>query len=326
MNLNIVNLFKFMALVSSTVQAIQRTSSITYMYNICGNKPAIDLTKLQQIYFATSGQSVDNMFKSCSHGYARFLKTDNIIIELNVPCKLGNPKIKCDFSLMMAVRKWADTYIRNKTITNIKRRINIYPSVCPTIALGTTGCNSGWCDVWVAGGQAVTDVGSYIHEIGHTLGLNHASIPTSPTGDASSPMGWCCGGAKCHNAPHLFQLGWTKPMLNLVISKMLLGSKIIFTIPELSLSNKNMIRIRTKNIAYIYISYRAPVGYDGGILPEWTNAVHVHSYVEGNPASLPIAIARLGKNVIWENHIFGISLNVKVMNGTTATVTLTRIS
>jgi hypothetical protein len=310
---------------------------------MCGNKPHIDKAGLQKVYFGTSGQSIDNMFKSCSHGYARFLSTDNIIIELNVPCtgttvsgqKLGDPKKKCDFPLMLAVKEWAETYVRNKRLVSpavmqsIQRRIHIYPSVCPTIALGTTGCGPGWCDVWMA--QAVIDVGSYVHEIGHTQGLNHASIPTSKTGDASSPMGWCCGGAKCHNAPHLLQLGWTKPMLNFVVLDMPLGRKITFTIPELALSNKNMVRIRPvwKTInanVYIYISYRAPVGYDVGILPEWTNAVHVHSYVEGDPASLPMAEAQLVAGSIWKNRAFGISVSVKVMNGTTATAILTNVS
>ena len=147
-------------------------------------------------------------------------------------------------------------------------------------------------------------------------------------------MGWCCGGAKCHIAPHLLQLGWAKPLLDVVVPNMPVGRALTFTVPELALSNKNMVRIRPvwrrasnkASNAYIYVSYRAPAGYDGGILKEWTNAVFVHTYVEGDAASLPMAEARLGKGAVWKNRALGVSVSVKAMNGTDATATLTRVS
>ena len=41
---------------------------------------------------------------------------------------------------------------------------------------------------------------TFLHEIGHTIGLQHAKTPFSEYGDNSSPMG-SLPGIRCYNAP-----------------------------------------------------------------------------------------------------------------------------
>lgn len=59
-----------------------------------------------------------------------------------------------------------------------------------------------------------------MHELGHNLFLNHAGSfqPVRSGGiqyiaykDDSGAMGHCCS-TRCFNAPHSFQLGWSKPI------------------------------------------------------------------------------------------------------------------
>jgi hypothetical protein len=53
-----------------------------------------------------------------------------------------------------------------------------------------------------------------IHELGHTMGLQHAASPAYEYGDGSTTMG-SGAGVRCHNAPHTWQLGWSSPIASL---------------------------------------------------------------------------------------------------------------
>lgn len=60
---------------------------------------------------------------------------------------------------------------------------------------------------------------TWMHELGHNLYLNHAGSYQYQDGvsqyveykDDSGTMGHCCD-TRCYNAPHSFQLGWSKPL------------------------------------------------------------------------------------------------------------------
>ncbi|GLI66238.1 hypothetical protein VaNZ11_009980, partial [Volvox africanus] len=76
-----------------------------------------------------------------------------------------------------------------------------------TSLIWLTGENLGWLEVW-------------FHEIGHTYGMAHASIPggcgIGDQCDHTCPMGATGGqGIRCLNAPHNWQVGWGGPILQL---------------------------------------------------------------------------------------------------------------
>lgn len=60
-----------------------------------------------------------------------------------------------------------------------------------------------------------------MHELGHNMYLNHAGSYQANNAtkrlsfvgykDDSAAMGFCCS-TRCHNAPHSFQLGWSRPI------------------------------------------------------------------------------------------------------------------
>jgi hypothetical protein len=84
------------------------------------------------------------------------------------------------------------------------RRIYVLPAenTCGWAGLGTVGGNpsSSWivrCDI----------EGVYAHELGHNLGMRHASTTTNPYGDNSDIMGASSALYKI-NAPHHDQMGW----------------------------------------------------------------------------------------------------------------------
>ncbi|GLI60838.1 hypothetical protein VaNZ11_003046, partial [Volvox africanus] len=73
--------------------------------------------------------------------------------------------------------------------------------------------------IWMSG-NVVNNIELLFHEVGHTLGMAHADIPGGcdlvDQCDHTCPMGATGGqGIRCMNAPHLWQLGWSQPMLRL---------------------------------------------------------------------------------------------------------------
>ena len=70
-----------------------------------------------------------------------------------------------------------------------ENRILIQPDLCNFGGLGDVGCSSAGCYSWIIGSYVKTMPMSMVHELGHNMGLQHASTPTLNYGDSSSPMG-----------------------------------------------------------------------------------------------------------------------------------------
>ncbi len=90
-------------------------------------------------------------------------------------------------------------------VTSYPRKVYVMPpNSCPGAGLGTIGSvqsSRAWifsCDI----------KGVFAHEIGHNLGMDHASTPTEEYGDSTDPMSigtWMLHGV---NAPHRVAMGW----------------------------------------------------------------------------------------------------------------------
>ena len=103
------------------------------------------------------------------------------------------------------------------------------------------------------------------HELGHTLGMYHASTEDDEYGDHSDPMGGGITAPLCQvNAPHLWQKGWVG-ILDAVPG--------IYEI-EPTETTEYVLRIGT-----YYISLRKPVGIDAN-LQGYVNPRSGHEYLD----------------------------------------------
>jgi hypothetical protein len=289
--------------------------SITYLVTMCGHRPRATRAQLERMYFGgKTNDSLAAMFDACSFGVARFTREANRIVEVAVPCSgrtasglvLSDPARGCDRSLYYAATEWGDgvatRLLGPLNVSRTNRRVTLMPGVCPNAAFAVVGCEKFSCGAWLSGGSVIDDVGAYVHEIGHTLGLTHAASPTNAYGDTSSPMGWCCGGTKCYSAPHLWQLGWALPLLELDASAMRVGVWRRVEVPALVTARRNVVIVRFSSSSAFFVSFRARVGYDAGLLEDWSDAIFVHAWaidatrlptVLLPPDTLPTVVARL---------------------------------
>lgn len=102
-----------------------------------------------------------------------------------------------------------DGWAKNPPTPGYQHYVYIVPNaICNNWAgLGEIGGMNSWINE-----QYKNAVATYMHELGHNMGLGHASTRKDEYGDLTDSMGRCCDRrANCYNPIHTEQLGWTTP-------------------------------------------------------------------------------------------------------------------
>jgi hypothetical protein len=83
---------------------------------------------------------------------------------------------------------------------------------CNFAGLGVKGpCSkNNKCRIWISGDYSFFPA-VYFHELGHNLGLSHASFQGNEYGDFSDIMGYCCKN-RCFSAPNTNKLNISSPL------------------------------------------------------------------------------------------------------------------
>eukprot|EP00928_Gymnodinium_smaydae_P026454 TRINITY_DN20772_c0_g6_i1.p1 TRINITY_DN20772_c0_g6~~TRINITY_DN20772_c0_g6_i1.p1 ORF type:complete len:808 (-),score=103.10 TRINITY_DN20772_c0_g6_i1:165-2588(-) len=159
---------------------------------------------------------------------------------------------------------------------------------CSFGGLGVVGCaypglgQAGGCRTWIRDKYPMTRA----HEFGHNFGLMHAGTPGSEYGDASAVMGadraW-----NAFTAGARVQLGWLPDEAIFDFTASTTVSLQSLHLPPLSLDGQwSAVRFQCppENSAcksggieggHIIIAFRAAVGYDDDLQPEYEDRVHI---------------------------------------------------
>jgi hypothetical protein len=181
-----------------------------------------------------------------------------------------------------------------------QHRVYVLPSTvgCQWAGYAQIGCGSAcWAMI------ATCDRGDvYAHELGHNLGMWHASFDADGNGavDPTCPWGsWSGGGEYCDdsdfmgistnvwrqtNGPHKHQMGWIPA--NKVVDVAAGGTYAVAPLETDPATTSLPLLLRVARPApasgYYYLSYRRRVGYDAGMRSSYADRTNIHTSPGGN--------------------------------------------
>jgi hypothetical protein len=128
----------------------------------------------------------------------------------------------------------------------------------------------------------------YAHELGHNLGMSHASTDLdndgqidSTYGDWSDVMGLSGVGWRQVNGPHKEQMGWLSPAQILAVTPTGTQDFVISALETdpTTAAHPQLLKIfRPDRGDHYYVSYRRTTGYDATLRPEYADRTNVHRY------------------------------------------------
>lgn len=175
-----------------------------------------------------------------------------------------------------------------------------YVAACRWSGLARIGClhdarsrsagdGFGTCGAWINGHH---DVGVYMHEFGHVMGLLHSAASDGYAyGDMSCAMGSALptSGVRCFNAPQSYNLHWSLPILRVNAQDLEHAATVpALAIPSLSENRVNHVQIRCSERESVFVSFRNGTLGDENLSPSMTEYVYVHVQTDPHPLPLPL--------------------------------------
>lgn len=283
----------------------------------CGMTPSVSDIKLTNIM-----KSLTTAVHVCSKNS---MKLNVHINEKNIPV-LNNCYNGCNFE------SWANEVDIKLGQMTVPFTIYVMPDMnaCQWAGLGYTGCGAvattpfTRCRIWI-NGDAAKYIDTYMHELGHNLGLTHASQGTQEYADPTCAMGYCCW-QRCFNAPHNEQLGWgiAAKVMKINRNKPHTSVKMRLWDSRLTTTNASFIRIEGLN-KLIYLEYRSRlVGSADAGLP--FTAVNVYSTplrnALGSPTVLEASLKKKGDKWGASDMLLTVKLWSTILNRTYADILL----
>lgn len=158
--------------------------------------------------------------------------------------------------------------------------------------------SSSWRPFTLAGSE-YDKVDTFVHELGHNFGLNHAGRIDAATSkfleydDSSSTMGSDTGDKLCYNAPQQWALGWQAHQ-QADGAALKPGSTIVATLPPQHASPAAGLRIVpdwVRGARPVYLSYRLAADQDSDLYAEFSGKVNIYQMNEKSRSGWMAAVA-----------------------------------
>ncbi|MGI9286881.1 MAG: hypothetical protein ACR2P1_15955, partial [Pseudomonadales bacterium] len=214
--------------------------------------------------------SIDDLYRETSLGQVSF--AGDVVGRYSIAYSSTDT---CDVNAWAAA---ADAAAQNSGVdlSLYDRKVYVLPeaNTCGWSGLASLGGNPSYAWILRCDLDAV-----YGHELGHNLGMNHASTLANEYGDTTDIMGSAMSGLRQINGAHQEQMGWRSPNNILTVTQ---GGT--FDIAPLELGIEEGLAPQILKIAKpdsgetYYLSYRQPIGFDANLSTTLTERLHVHLY------------------------------------------------
>lgn len=303
---------------SSVATALPYTfKALVVPMSVCNYVPSTSSAALDATLFGTHSYSVEQIFTGCSYGHAVFSRDHVTVLQYAVPAACGvatDPDLACDYQQWAQV---ADHWLATNTQTfgqaQYSHMIYVLPRGIHTCGswggMGFVGCKGrGPCRVWIRG-EVDDQPMTYVHELLHNLGLNHANTPQLEYGDASDAMGLCCS-VRCPNAANLDHLGWAAAIAELNVTTMLHHKWHLLSLAVTTSASAPYLKI-TSPCETVYVQFRMKHAFDNGVPASGVyvyNVAAAAAAVAGFPSSTQYGWLQAAKQVFRAGSGFQVKL------------------
>ncbi len=284
-------------------------------------------------------QSVRGMYEASSNGALSFTSDINVdgqndVYDVTLPYATGTG---CDYGRYSTDAK-AALLAQGVNLDNWNIRVYVIPGRdewCGFAGVANVANGSG--NSWIPE-EFCNYLDITAHEIGHNLGLLHASLdldnngavdppgnPDPEYGDWSCLMGIGGVGARFFNAVHSYQQNWVPP--EKVISGTGGGSFTIASVEtdDASTANPYIVKVPRPAGNSYFISYREQLGnYSSGLRAEYRQRVTIHHGGNTSGYSYLVKILNVGES--WTDPVANLTILFASRGTNSATVSLSGTS
>lgn len=217
----------------------KQLKTLVILTTICTYTKQTTVADFQRFWYVDFANSLE----TCSQGHMVLDKNSSLIVEVHVPCvittikgqninllDMNNVNYKeyavrlMEFALLLLVSQSVDVYKYKHHLLKLPN--NSYNNL-QWSGLGVQDCKTQECYSWYNSNDL--NIGLFMHELGHNLGLGHASTLYDEYGDKTCAMGDAKSNS-CFNSPHRHMLGWSQPLNQYYISTAKNNSNITITL------------------------------------------------------------------------------------------------
>jgi hypothetical protein len=260
-----------------------------------------------------NGRSVAALYRECSLG--QVMLSGDVVGPYALDVSSTDP---CNFNAW-SVSADAQATAAGVDLSSYQHKFYVFPvSQCGAAGYGTIGGNPSGAWVFQCGIRGV-----YAHELGHNLGMDHASTPTSEYDDTTDPMAISSGMLPGLNAPHRHQLGWHGTTGVRVVEQEGLYDVAPLALDPTVATAPQILMIRKPDTnEYYYLSYRWPMGFDASIDGTFFYKLSVHRYRGDGSTARTYRLAGLADGQTWNDSDNGISVTMVSHGATHATASI----
>jgi hypothetical protein len=265
------------------------------------------------IFTDPNGRSVAALYRECSLG--QLMLSGDVVGPYALDVSSTDP---CNFNAW-SMSADAQATAAGVELASYQHKFYVFPvSQCGAAGYGTISGNPSIAWVFQCGIRGV-----YAHELGHNLGMDHASTPTSEYDDTTDPMAISSGMLPGLNAPHRHQLGWYgATSVRLVEQEGLYDVAPLALDPTVATAPQILMIRKPDTNEYYYLSYRYPMGFDASIDGVFFYKLSIHRYKGDGSTARTYRLAGLSDGQSWIDQANGISVTMVSHGATHATASI----